>query len=329
MAAVSLTGAPLGAPLATVLPAPAASSEQLGAARAAALAPDSTSAAAVGAILPAPVAAQPAAAGAPPGSPLEVPREFLGRLAEAVGKGRADARAFAGEHTRNERWMIVDWALLNLPWPPKTDTEELAYLHDVARTRTDDGVARARFWADHGMTDEWERKLDDYARRAGPVQAKRARKLLHDVLMRMNPITQTAKSSSARARPFAVDPTLPLAVDRPGNNPSYPSGHTSAAYAACTVLAHLMPDRAQEFMSLAREASWARVYAGVHFPSDVLAGARLATTVASYLAETSGVRQVRGTAPAPNPGVAGGRARRALPGAVALGGAPIVAARAM
>lgn len=300
-------------PVATVAPGPAASPQLPAGVQ---LDP----AAQLGLAAQSPPRAEPAGTGS--GVPLELPDEFRRSLDDAVAEGRADARAFARDHSRDERGMVVDWALLRMTWPPKTDDVELAWLHRVAKTRTDAGVERARWWSRHGMGDEWVRLLDDYARRAGPEQARSARKLLNDVLMVTNTITQTAKAASARRRPFDVDPSLPLAVERPGNNPSYPSGHTSAAIAASLVLSHLMPDRREEFLGMAREASWARLYSGVHFPSDVFAGAKLASTIATHLARTSGTTPITGTASL-NPGVAGGRRR--LPGAVVLSGRPLVA----
>lgn len=256
---------------------------------------------------------------------LEVPDEFRARLDKAVAEGAADALEFAREHTPAERWMVPDWAMLRMQWPPKDDGPDLAYLHQVARTRTKEGIAAAQYWSRHGLTDEWEQQLEEYTRQVGPAQARAARKLLHDALMMVNTITQTAKAGAARKRPFVVDPSLKLAVERPGNNPSYPSGHTTAAYAACLVLAHLMPARREEFMRLAREASWARVYAGVHFPTDVLAGAKLATTVTNYLIANSLAQPLPGGVARRNPSVAGGR--QALPGAVQLAGTPICAAQ--
>ena len=275
---------------------------------------------------PAPGSAAAGPSAAIEGQALVVPEEFLRRLEAAAAEGTKDAAEFASEHTPSERGLIPDWALLKMAFAPKDDKEELAYLHEVADGRTDAGVARAQYWAKHGLTSEWEELLEAYTKKVGPARARTARKLLHDTLMTMNTITQTGKSANLRQRPFVVDPTLKLAVDRPGNNPSYPSGHTTAAFGAAMVLAHLMPDRRDEFMGMAREASWARVYAGVHFPSDVLAGAKLATTVATHLINTSLAMPVTGTAASVNPGVAGGRKR--LPGAAQLAGHPVAPAAA-
>lgn len=251
---------------------------------------------------------------------LVVPADFQAQLDQAVAEGSKDAATFAGEHTPSERWLVPQWALSKMAWPPKDDTPELAQLHQIARTRTPAGVAAAREWSTHGLDATWEQVLEEYTRGASPAAARAARKLLHDALMSVNNITQVAKAASGRQRPFTVDPSLPLAVDKPGNSPSHPSGHTSAAFAAAMVLAHLMPDRRAEFMGLAGEASWARIYAGVHFPSDVVAGAKLASTVTSYLTSVSLAPPRAGTA-GHNTGVAG--TRRALAGAAKLAGPAI------
>ncbi|MCW2956358.1 MAG: phosphatase family protein [Thermoleophilia bacterium] len=229
---------------------------------------------------------------------LAVPGEFVERLEAAQAAGIADASKFARLHGPGDWQLIADWAIRRLPFAPKSDASDLAELHSVARTRTPEGIERARFWASHGLDEEWEQLLSQYTSRVGPRQAKAARKLLEDAFLLTNTATQISKSSNARQRPFVVDPTLELVVDRPGNNPSYPSGHTSAAFAAGLVLSKLMPDRTAEFMGLAQEASWARVYSGVHFPSDVVAGVQLASTVVGYLTRISGVQPRSGTSPA-------------------------------
>lgn len=226
-----------------------------------------------------------------PLAPLAVPADFSQRFLASISDGSKDAVVFAEEHDPSERWLVSGWALLQMKWPPKGDEEkkELEYLYSLVKGRTQEQNVTARWYSDHGLTDGWEAYLAEYQKTVGPAQAKAAAKLLHDTLNMVNEITQTAKAAAGRQRPFTVDPKLPLVVDRPGGSPSYPSGHTSAAVAAALVLSHLMPERAKEFADLALQASFARVYSGVHFPSDVLAGAKLAATVASYMVGISGV----------------------------------------
>lgn len=245
-----------------------------------------------------------------PATHLPVPRDISDGITRMLREAAADVAQFRREHGAQTPWQIPNWALLRMGWPPDADgtKAELERLRQIAGQRTPEGIAAARWFAKHGLTDGWEQLLKQYTRHAGPAQARAAERLLHDTLAMVNSVTQTAKSAALRDRPFVVDPTLPLAVDKPGNSPSYPSGHSSSAWAAAIVLAHLMPDRKAEFYDIATQASYARLYGGVHFPSDVMAGIKLAATVALYTVQTArGVTPLRGTR---NGGIAGGLGRR-------------------
>jgi hypothetical protein len=228
-------------------------------------------------------------------TPLVVPDAYRKRYAAAMHQGIEDARTFRERHDPSQHWLIGQWAVLKLGFPPRTDDVDLKELHALQDQRTPEGIARARYWDKHGLEDAWQKYLDEYKAKATPQQAREAQALFDDTLMQVNQATTITKSGSLRTRPYLVDSTLQLAVDKPGNNPSYPSGHTSAAIGAALVLAHLMPDRKAEFMNLATEASFARVYAGVHFPTDVMAGAQLASTVAAYVMRVQKTTPIDGT----------------------------------
>lgn len=92
-------------------------------------------------------------------------------------------------------------------------------------------------------------------------------------------IVQAVKHWAHRARPYWVaDGFGPLTA--PLRDYSFPSGHTTAAFAAAGVFALLFPAAAPLLLTLAAAVGISRMYLGHHFPSDVLAGALLGTVSA-------------------------------------------------
>jgi membrane-associated phospholipid phosphatase len=88
-------------------------------------------------------------------------------------------------------------------------------------------------------------------------------------------ITNIAKYSIRRQRPFESYPFIEKETD--GGSPSFPSGHTSEAFALATSVSLIYP----KWYVIAPSFVWActvgysRMDLGVHYPSDVLAGAIL------------------------------------------------------
>jgi len=77
-----------------------------------------------------------------------------------------------------------------------------------------------------------------------------------------------------RSRPwrrYALPHTL---VPAP-KDPSFPSGHTTIAFASATVLTFLQPRLGPALFLLAAAIGFSRIYVGVHYPLDVLGGAVL------------------------------------------------------
>ncbi len=62
--------------------------------------------------------------------------------------------------------------------------------------------------------------------------------------------------------------------------PAYVSGHSTFSAAAAVVLATLLPDRAEELLNAAAEAGDSRVYGGIHYWFDDMAGAVLGEKIA-------------------------------------------------
>lgn len=109
-------------------------------------------------------------------------------------------------------------------------------------------------------------------------------------------LTLGIKLAVGRPRPFEVLPEAdPLIVATVGA--SFPSGHASMSAAAAIVLASLAPRLAPLFALLAVFVTLSRVYVGVHYPLDVLAGAAVGAVVGT--AVVLGLRRLRRTSGAP------------------------------
>ncbi len=75
-----------------------------------------------------------------------------------------------------------------------------------------------------------------------------------------------------RARPFTADGIESL-IGSPLTAKSFPSDHASLAFAVAGTLAYAWPHRARTLFFVATLIAVGRVMAGVHYPTDVLAGA--------------------------------------------------------
>jgi undecaprenyl-diphosphatase len=58
-------------------------------------------------------------------------------------------------------------------------------------------------------------------------------------------------------------------------DPSFPSAHATFAFMMATVLSHWFPRYGVIFFILAGFIGWTRIYLGLHYPTDVIAGALL------------------------------------------------------
>jgi undecaprenyl-diphosphatase len=103
------------------------------------------------------------------------------------------------------------------------------------------------------------------------------------------------KGTLRRRRPF-TDRTVRVVGRRP-KDASFPSGHTAGSFAAAVALSCFYPKDAPLLLGTAAAVGVSRLYLGMHFPGDVLAGAALGTSL-GILAQRSTRR--RG-APAGNP----------------------------
>ncbi len=91
-------------------------------------------------------------------------------------------------------------------------------------------------------------------------------------------VTDLVKQAVDRARPPLSDAAVQAVGPLP-SSPSFPSGHAATAFAAAVALAVLVPRLRVPALALATVVAVSRVYLGVHFWLDVLAGAALGALI--------------------------------------------------
>jgi undecaprenyl-diphosphatase len=91
-----------------------------------------------------------------------------------------------------------------------------------------------------------------------------------------------------RERPFARRGSGGLLVTVPGPH-SWPSAHAGSSAAAALVLAALYPLWGAAFLAIALLIAYSRIYVGVHYPFDVLAGLIVGALAAACVLIIAGV----------------------------------------
>lgn len=91
---------------------------------------------------------------------------------------------------------------------------------------------------------------------------------------------KTIKHLTGRERPCAVNAQIRLGTP-PLDHYSFPSGHTLHAVAFTIIAGFHFPELAILLIPFAALVAASRVILGLHYPTDVLAGAALGSTVAS------------------------------------------------
>ena len=93
-------------------------------------------------------------------------------------------------------------------------------------------------------------------------------------------VYKSIKTKLVRPRPFAVHPVIRVGTP-PLDQYSFPSGHTLHAVQFTIIGLYYYPELAVLLVPFAVFVALSRVVLGLHYPSDVLAGAALGTLLAT------------------------------------------------
>lgn len=158
--------------------------------------------------------------------------------------------------------------LKNFPRTPMTNTEAMFWESAAG------GLRSHRYWSEQIGLKTLEYRLDNDAPRAARDYA-----LPYITLTDAFIACWDSKYAYWAIRPFQLDPDLKTVVPTP-NHPSYPSAHACTSIAVAKVLGYLFPRDAEYFAALGERATESRIWAGIHYRSDIDEGRKLALAVA-------------------------------------------------
>jgi membrane-associated phospholipid phosphatase len=200
-----------------------------------------------------------------------------------VSRERARIEPTAGEW---RTWVISSGKDYRVPPPPsrhktRVELQTMANLISRNDAQTRQQIA---FWDAGAPSYRWLDMINARVLGGTPTTAYAHRVYMYvaQAMYDATIATWESKYFYNRRRPSEENYLLATALPVPAS-PSYPSEHAAAAQAAATVLAYFLPAEAQSFQTMAEQAAWSRVLAGLQYPSDYDAGLDLGRKVAEQV----------------------------------------------
>lgn len=176
------------------------------------------------------------------------------------------------------------------PLPPPTfgSPEYLAALAEVRQisdTRTAEQLAIAQYW-NTNQSPASDAAMNNLAvelirtHRRSDVESARILFLMNSAAFDALIGCFDAKYFYWFIRPPQADPLITLPIGLPPH-PSYPSAHSCVSGSSTEVLALVFPEERDRVEQVAQEASLSRLYAGIHYRFDMVAGLALGRAAAA------------------------------------------------
>jgi membrane-associated phospholipid phosphatase len=186
-------------------------------------------------------------------------------------------------------WVLSSGREFRPEPPPAYDSapkaKDLAEIKSFARTPLTNNVAfywqyvAAGYNGHQYWYEQTTQKISQYRLDANPPRAARAYALAMVTFYDAIVACWDGKYTYWAIRPFQLDSEVKTLFPTP-NHPSYPAAHASLSTATATTLGYLFPSDAKHFVALAQQAGESRIWAGIHYRSDITAGAVLGNAVA-------------------------------------------------
>ncbi|HZS04350.1 MAG TPA: vanadium-dependent haloperoxidase [Blastocatellia bacterium] len=220
---------------------------------------------------------------------------FTGTIPTGPGfwRGTNPATPLAGTW---RTWVISSGSEFRPPPPPAFDSpqkaQELAEVKNFPRPIPASGAnfnttRAAYFWQGNTSilwNDILTTKLFEYQLDRNPPRAARAYALMSVAAYDGIIACWDGKYTYWAARPNMLDPGIVTLFPNP-NHPTYPSAHAMFDGPYAAVLGYLFPRDADYFAAQAQEAGLSRLWAGIHFRSDIEAGLEVGRAVAQKVIE--------------------------------------------
>ncbi|MEO8190301.1 MAG: phosphatase PAP2 family protein, partial [Acidobacteriota bacterium] len=186
-------------------------------------------------------------------------------------------------------WVLISGDQLRPGPPPAFDSaQEATELAEIKSfPRTFGSNSKAFYWQTFdGILADWyniagkrifEHHLDENQPRVARIYA-----LMSVAHYDASIACWDAKFTYWAIRPFQLDPTVVTIFTTP-NHPSYPAAHGTQSGAISEVMAYAFPQEAASIRAKGTEAGMSRIWAGIHFRSDVEVGLALGRAVAQLV----------------------------------------------
>jgi membrane-associated phospholipid phosphatase len=193
-------------------------------------------------------------------------------------------------------WVLASGSEFRPGPPPACDSarfaQELAEVREFPRptptnAQTFPTTRAAYFWqgpVNRIWNDILGLKVLEYGLDDNPPRAARAYALFHIAAYDTSVAVWDAKYAYWHIRPSQFDPTIRTLFPNP-NHPSYPSAHALYDGSYAEVLSYLFPREEAYFRAQAQEAGTSRLWAGIHYRSDIEAGLTVGREVGKKVIE--------------------------------------------